>query len=128
MKQKSQLIKETYSYQSNIENDVKGVKEIEQLSPEKVLEQWSKTYNKNGKPDWSHIIPYYHPDIIFMDSIQKIEGMEDFKAMCARLTKRCRQLEIGYNVNCKKFKCYTNGLENDYVISKISKYTYLRCF
>ncbi len=55
---------------------------------------WSKTYNREGKPDWSHIFPYYHPDIIFQDSIQKIEGMEPFTAMCDRLTNRCEQLTM----------------------------------
>ena len=59
-----------------------------------VLELWSKTYNTNGKPDWSHIFPYYHPDIIFQDSIQRIEGKENFEAMCNRLTKRCKELRM----------------------------------
>jgi len=26
---------------------------------------WSKTYNEIGKPDWSHIFPYYDDSIIF---------------------------------------------------------------
>ena len=34
---------------------------------------WSKTYNTNGKPDWSHIYQYYHDDIVFQDTIQRIE-------------------------------------------------------
>ena len=29
------------------------------LTLELVKELWSKTYNTNGKPDWSHILPYY---------------------------------------------------------------------
>ena len=24
-----------------------------------IKELWSKTYNTEGKPDWSHILPYY---------------------------------------------------------------------
>jgi hypothetical protein len=24
-----------------------------------IAEVWSKTYNTQGKPDWSHILPYY---------------------------------------------------------------------
>ena len=60
----------------------------------KVLEGWSKTYNTNGKPDWSHIFPYYHPEIIFQDSVQRIEGIDNFKAMCIRLTSRCKQLHM----------------------------------
>ncbi len=64
------------------------------LNRENVLMLWSKTYNTNGKPDWSHIFPYYHPDIVFQDSIQRIEGVENFKAMCNRLTDRCKQLQM----------------------------------
>jgi limonene-1,2-epoxide hydrolase len=69
-------------------------KEIEQLTTESVLELWSKTYNTKGKPDWSHIFPYYHPEIVFQDSIQRLEGIENFIAMCNRLTKRCKQLQM----------------------------------
>ena len=29
------------------------------LTKDLVLELWSKTYNTEGKPDWSHILPYY---------------------------------------------------------------------
>ena len=67
---------------------------LEPLTAEQIRELWSKTYNKEGKPDWSHIFPYYHDDIVFEDSIQRIEGITDFKAMCARLTKRCEQLNM----------------------------------
>ncbi|MFO7636681.1 MAG: nuclear transport factor 2 family protein [Clostridia bacterium] len=64
------------------------------LTVESVLVLWSKTYNTSGKPDWSHIFPYYHPDIIFQDSVQKLEGIDDFLAMCNRLTRRCKQLQM----------------------------------
>lgn len=64
------------------------------LTVESIRELWSKTYNNEGKPDWSHIFPYYHDDIVFEDSIQRIEGIENFKAMCNRLTKRCQQLAM----------------------------------
>ena len=66
----------------------------EPLTIEKLRELWSKTYNADGKPDWSHIFPYYHDQLIFEDSIQRVEGMENFKAMCGRLTKRCTQLAM----------------------------------
>jgi limonene-1,2-epoxide hydrolase len=59
-----------------------------------IQELWTQTYNTDGKPDWSHIFPYYHPDIVFQDTIQRIEGIEDFKAMCQRLTKRTQQLNM----------------------------------
>ena len=64
------------------------------LTTETILELWSKTYNTDGKPDWSHLFPYYHPEITFQDSIQRIDGIEDFKAMCDRLTRRCKQLRM----------------------------------
>ena len=52
------------------------------LTVELALDLWSKTYNPDGKPDWSHIFPYYHKDVVFQDSIQKIEGLEAFEQMC----------------------------------------------
>jgi limonene-1,2-epoxide hydrolase len=55
---------------------------------------WSKTYNTEGKPDWSHIFKYYHQDIVFQDTIQRIEGIDAFIAMCNRLTKRTDQLKM----------------------------------
>lgn len=67
---------------------------VEKLTTERIRELWSKTYNTQGKPDWSHLFPYYHDEIVFQDSIQRIEGIEDFKAMCARLTSRCEQLNM----------------------------------
>ena len=67
---------------------------MEPLTVDRFRELWSRTYNSEGKPDWSHIFPYYHEDIVFEDSIQRIEGMEAFRALCARLTKRCQQLNM----------------------------------
>ncbi len=66
----------------------------EPLTVESVKRLWSKTYNTQGKPDWSHIFSYYHDDIVFVDSIQKIEGIQPFLAMCNRLTKRCQSLHM----------------------------------
>jgi hypothetical protein len=68
--------------------------EREPLTPDLVRTLWSKTYNAQGKPDWSHIFPYYHPQIVFQDSVQKLEGMDAFKAMCGRLTRRCSKLQM----------------------------------
>jgi len=69
-------------------------KTLLQLSPHTVRDLWSQTYNTDGKPDWSHIFPYYTETIVFQDSIQRIEGKEDFTAMCNRLTDRCKQLHM----------------------------------
>ena len=66
----------------------------ERLTSEKLQELWGKTYNSDGKPDWSHIFPYYHDDIVFQDSIQRIQGKEDFIELCNRLTDRCEQLQM----------------------------------
>ena len=72
----------------------------EDISPEKVLdidtikELWSKTYNTEGTPDWSHIIPYYDDEIYFRDSIQEIHGIEEFRAMTERLSKRSKDLKM----------------------------------
>ena len=64
------------------------------LDAESIKELWSKTYNTEGKPDWSHILPYYAKDIYFRDSIQELWGMEEFKAMTERLTDRSNDLTM----------------------------------
>jgi limonene-1,2-epoxide hydrolase len=68
------------------------------LDLDTVAALWSKTYNTDGKPDWSHLFPYYHPDLVFQDTVQRIEGKEEFMAMCGRLTDRCKQLRM--DINC----------------------------
>jgi hypothetical protein len=55
---------------------------------------WEKTYNTQGKPDWSHILPYYDKDILFRDSIQEIRGIVEFTAMTQRLTERSKDLKM----------------------------------
>ena len=64
------------------------------LSVDEIRTLWSTTYNREGKPDWSHIFPYYHEDVVFRDSVQEVCGLENFKAMCMRLTGRCQQLRM----------------------------------
>ena len=64
------------------------------LNAESIKELWSKTYNTEGKPDWSHILPFYDDDIYFRDSIQELHGMEEFKAMTERLTDRSNDLKM----------------------------------
>lgn len=64
------------------------------LTKDDILTLWSKTYNTEGKPDWSHLFPYYHPELVFQDSIQRVEGIDEFKAMCGRLTDRCKSLRM----------------------------------
>ncbi|MCX6334677.1 MAG: nuclear transport factor 2 family protein [Bacteroidia bacterium] len=64
------------------------------LNAENIKELWSKTYNTQGKPDWSHILPYYDENIIFRDSIQELRGLEEFVAMTRRLTDRSKDLSM----------------------------------
>jgi len=67
---------------------------MELLTPERFRELWSRTYNTEGKPDWSHILPYYDNDILFRDSVQELRGIEEFTAMTERLTKRSKDLSM----------------------------------
>ena len=64
------------------------------LNVESLKELWSKTYNTLGKPDWSHILPFYDENIYFRDSIQAIHGIEEFRAMTERLTNRSKDLKM----------------------------------
>jgi limonene-1,2-epoxide hydrolase len=74
-----------------IEQDFSGEKII---SIDIVKELWSKTYNTDGNPDWSHILPYYDNNIYFRDSIQEIRGKDEFTAMTERLTQRSKDLKM----------------------------------
>ena len=67
---------------------------LTELNAESIKELWSKTYNTEGKPDWSHILPYYDNEIYFRDTIQELWGMEEFKAMTERLTDRSDDLSM----------------------------------
>ena len=87
------------------------------LDSNTVLVQWSKTYNTQGKPDWEHIFPYYHEDIVFQDSIQRIEGKEEFIAMCNRLTTRCQEL----NMEILHISQHQNVILFDWVMTMIFK-------
>lgn len=64
------------------------------LDAETIKELWSKTYNTQGKPDWSHILPYYDDDIFFRDSIQQIKGKIEFSEMTERLANRSKDLKM----------------------------------
>jgi len=64
------------------------------LNAENIKELWSKTYNTQGKPDWSHILPFYDEKILFRDSVQELRGIEEFVAMTRRLTDRSKELSM----------------------------------
>lgn len=63
-------------------------------SKEQFIELWTNIYNTEGKPDWSHILPYYDDKIYFRDSIQEIWGMKEFKEMTERLVERSKDLQM----------------------------------
>jgi limonene-1,2-epoxide hydrolase len=63
-------------------------------SKEQFVKLWTEIYNTEGKPDWSHILPYYDDNIYFRDSIQEIRGMKEFKPMTERLTERSKDLKM----------------------------------
>jgi limonene-1,2-epoxide hydrolase len=77
-----------------VKKSLKAITKLQPLTTDLILELWSRTYNTQGKPDWSHIFPYYHESIVFQDTIQRVEGKEAFVAMCNRLAKRCEQLNM----------------------------------
>jgi limonene-1,2-epoxide hydrolase len=64
------------------------------LNAESIKELWTKTYNTQGKPDWSHILPFYDENIHFRDSVQELRGIEEFVAMTRRLTDRSKDLSM----------------------------------
>ena len=68
---------------------------------DQIKELWQKTYNIAGKPDWSHIIPYYAENMTFRDSIQSISGKKEFTAMTERLSTRSKDLKMAV-VNASK--------------------------
>jgi hypothetical protein len=63
-------------------------------SKEHLRELWTEIYNTDGKPDWSHIIPYYDENIHFQDTVQQINGIQEFKEMTERLVKRSENLQM----------------------------------
>jgi hypothetical protein len=64
------------------------------LDADHIKTLWSKTYNTEGKPDWSHILPYYDESIFFWDTVQKIKGLDEFTAMTQRLAERSKDLKM----------------------------------
>ena len=78
----------------NTDSIVQDILDEKVSSVATIKELWSKTYNTEGRPDWSHILPYYDTHIYFRDSIQEIRGIEEFTAMTERLTKRSKDLKM----------------------------------
>lgn len=80
------MVEETKYSGENTDKVVKDADHIKEL--------WSKTYNTEGKPDWSHILPYYDNDVFFWDSVQKIQGINEFREMTERLAERSKDLKM----------------------------------
>ena len=56
---------------------------MEALTPERFRELWSRTYNQEGKPDWSHIFPYYHPKMFLRTAFKELKAWKNSKR-CVR--------------------------------------------
>ena len=77
------------------------------ITTDLIKKLWLQTYNTDGRPDWSHILPYYDKDIFFKDSIQEIHGIEEFSAMTKRLTERSKKLNMNIvNIAKKENKIF----------------------
>lgn len=63
-------------------------------SVEQIAALWERTYNEKGKPDWSHLLPYYADDIHFVDTVQEIHGIAAFREMVERLARRSGDLQM----------------------------------
>jgi limonene-1,2-epoxide hydrolase len=63
-------------------------------SVEQLRELWTDIYTPEGRPDWSHILPYYDELILFRDSVQEIRGKAEFAAMTERLIQRSGSLAM----------------------------------
>ena len=46
---------------------------LDPLTPDLLRELWSKTYNREGKPDWSYIFPYYDEAIVAAEAALKVD-------------------------------------------------------
>ncbi|MGE4583272.1 MAG: nuclear transport factor 2 family protein [Sphaerochaeta sp.] len=93
--------------------------DIPLLDAKAIRRLWSQTYNTQGKPDWSHLYPLYDQEIRFQDSIQSLEGKQAFMAMCERLAKRCKQMDM---------ELYTIVRENDHAFLQWKMTTRFRHF
>lgn len=73
---------------------VSKLSEYSICSPDQLIELWEQTYNESGKPDWSILLPYYADEIHFVDPVQEIHGIEEFRAMVERLAGRTNEAHM----------------------------------
>ena len=94
----------------------------EPLTTDRIQELWSLTYNRDGKPDWSHLFPRYSDDIVFEDSIQRIEGKQEFIALCNRLSNRCEQLHMDLSSIVMDSHTVYFSMENGHDVQKMAQH------
>lgn len=87
-------MKKVKEYMERIDSTVPGNFDNKTITIDLIKELWSKTYNTEGRPDWSHILPYYDTNIYFRDTIQEIRGIRPFTEMTERLTARSKDLKM----------------------------------
>lgn len=63
-------------------------------SSQQASKLWTRTHDAEGRPDWTHLYPYYADDLRYRDPIQEIHGIEEFRSMTARLADRSRQIHM----------------------------------
>lgn len=85
-----QQLLDTEQDQHNQENQ--GPVEYRIQDVEQLIDLWTNIYRDDGRPDWTHMLPYYDDDIYFRDTIQEIHGKEDFIRMTRRLSERSGNL------------------------------------
>lgn len=61
---------------------------------QQIVDLWTRTYNEGGQADWSHLLPYYADDIHFVDTVQEVHGLSEFRAMVERLARRSSELRM----------------------------------
>lgn len=59
-----------------------------------MVDLWMRVYQTAGQPDWSHLLPYYAPDVQFADTVQELHGLEAFRLMVERLSARSSNLRM----------------------------------
>lgn len=61
---------------------------------EHYLSLWKDIYAHSEGPHWDHILPYYHENILFKDTVQEIRGIQAFSEMTERLSRRSKNLDL----------------------------------
>lgn len=60
---------------------------------QQVVDLWTRVY-ADGRPDWSHLLPYYADDVHFADTVQELHGIAAFREMVERLARRSGNVQM----------------------------------